>query len=165
MALAVTEIPPSRVVTAGKLAVPALLTVRLSTAPVMPPIEISPDVVVVRLTLLLAPEAVRLVAVKFAPTLLMVIAPSVVVAEVIVSAPPPLCANVMGAFAPTVASELIVVAEALLLAILTAAAPPPLVVALPTVMPDVTNWVALPMPVTAVAVKLAALISVPAPLP
>ena len=84
--------------------------------------------------------------------------------EVAVSAPPPDCAKVIGAFAPTVARLLAVVAKALLFAMLIAAAPAPLVVALSVVV-CVASWVELPMPVTAVAVRLLALISVPAPLP
>src|SRR5205823_14648498 len=165
MTLAVTLIPPSLVVTVGRLAVPALVTARLWIEPVSLPREMLPDVVVVKLMALLAPLALRLVTVRFAATLLSVMAPSVVVAAVTVSAPPPLWAKVMGALAPTVARLLNVSAEAPLLAILMAAAPAPLVVALPEVTLEVTSCVALPMPVTAVAIRLAALISVPAPLP
>ena len=76
------------------------------------------------------------------------------------SAPPPLCANVIGAFAPTVARLLSVVADALLLAIFTAAAPAPLVVASPLVTPEVMNWLVLPIPVTALKCMVAAFKSV-----
>ena len=67
--------------------------------------------------------------------------------------------------APTVARLLSVVADELLLAILMAAAPAPLVEALPDVTPEVTSCAELPIPVTAVAVSVPVLMSVPAPLP
>src|SRR5437867_3500218 len=140
MTLALTEIPPSRVVTAGSVAVPALMTVRPWIGALMAESRMLPDVVVVKATvLLLLPPAERLVAVRSALSLLSVMAPSVVVADVMVSAPPPLWANVMGALAPTVARLLRDVADALLFAIFMAAAPPPLVEALPDVTPDVTS--------------------------
>ena len=124
-----------------------------------------PEVVVVKATvLLLLPPAERLDAVRFALSLLRLMAPSVVVAEVTVSAPPPDWAKVIGAFAPTVARLLAVEAELLVFAMLIAAAPAPLVVALRFVV-LVVSCVVLPIPVTAVAVRLPVLISVPAPLP
>jgi len=57
-------------------------------------------------------------------------ASSVVVADVIVKAPPPDCANVIGALAPIVARLLAVVAPLFVFAMLIAAAPAPLVAAL-----------------------------------
>src|SRR5438309_11636116 len=66
MAFAVTEIPPSRVVTAGRLAVPALLTVRPWIGAFMPDSRQLAEVVVVKATvLLLLPLAERLDAVRF----------------------------------------------------------------------------------------------------
>src|SRR6185503_7261992 len=126
---------------------------------------IFPDVVVVKLTVPFGlPPAAILLAIRFAAALLRVIAPSVVVADVIVKAPPPDCANVIGALAPIVARLLAVVAPLFVFAMLIAAAPAPLVAALRLVVCVIT-CVVLPMPVTAVAVRGPAVISVPAPLP
>src|SRR5438094_8024533 len=101
---------------------PALVSVMVSPVAVSVPALSVPDVVVVKLMLRPVPPAVTVVAVKAAAALLSVMAPSVVVAEVTVSAPPPDWANVIGALAPTVVRLLKVVADALLFAILYAAA-------------------------------------------
>ena len=126
---------------------------------------IFPDPVVVRITLRPAPPALTLVAVRFPPALLNVMAPSVVVTEVAVTAPPPLCATVMPAPVPTVLTLASVVVAALVFATLIEAAPPPLVAAVRLVTPDVSSCVLLPIPVTAFNVSGPAVTCGPPPLP